>query len=161
MTLSTITSSVCSSPVVAVRAGAVVDFMLAADQTVTNLNMKQLALYVSLCKEECTELIIAHNKLSAASGITHANFVELLDGIGDLMWVAFGAALSAGVQPAQILERIATSNMSKVVNGKLQKNPVTGKVQKPDTFVEPVLEDIVEDVLVTRPQLRSAVRSYK
>lgn len=134
-----------------IDATVIEEFMVAGKQTVTNFNMKQIELYAKLCKEECVELITAANKLQQSGGITVENLAEFLDACGDLAWVAYGAAFSAGANPQQIHDEIATSNMSKITKGVLVKHPTTGKILKPASFVLPDLEYIARDILELRP----------
>ena len=138
-----------------ISATEVAKFMIAADQTVVNLNTAQLQLYGNLCKEECMELLVGINKLCAPGGLTEENLQEVLDGAGDLVWVALGAQYSCGVNPQQVHDAIATSNHTKTVAGKLVKHPVTKKVLKPDTYKTPELEFLVRDILVHRTNLRT------
>lgn len=133
-------------------------FMVACGQTTETLNMKQAQLYWHLCNEEFDELTTAFMDFRSLANTAHDDahlqeltrkfLTETLDGIGDLIWVAAGLARSLGVDPSNILNVIADSNMSKVdpVTGRVLKRD-DGKVLKPAGYIPPNLRPIAEAAL--------------
>jgi len=64
------------------------------------------------------------------------NLIEIADGIADLLYVAYGTAVSCGLNMQYILDEVHTSNMTK---GGRRKD---GKILKPITFRPPDLNGI-------------------
>lgn len=115
------------------------DFMVAADQPYAYIAKygdleDQEILYMSLIEEEYLELVEAFK---------NKDVVETADAICDLVWVAMGLASTLGIDFESCWKEVTDSNMSKVVSGKLMKNPKTGKVMKPDTYFPPNLARVL------------------
>jgi predicted HAD superfamily Cof-like phosphohydrolase len=70
------------------------------------------------------------------------NFVEMLDAVGDIMFVAQGRAVETGLDLKPILREVCESNQSKFIDGK--RCPETGKWKKGPSFREPDLKSIIE-----------------
>jgi predicted HAD superfamily Cof-like phosphohydrolase len=69
------------------------------------------------------------------------DIVEVADGIADTVWVLMGLSSTLGIDFYKVWEAVFQSNMSKVVEGKLIKNPETGKVMKPDSYFPPKIRE--------------------
>jgi predicted HAD superfamily Cof-like phosphohydrolase len=109
-------------------------FMTAANQT--RNDDVQARLYMQLIIEEYGELCSAFEK---------NDLVEIADACADLKWVIEGLEHSLQLPQQQIWDEVNRSNLSKTVDGVLQKNPLTGKVLKPATFSPPNIKKILED----------------
>lgn len=109
------------------------EFMDAAGQL--DNDWPQAILYASLVAEEFQELIVA---------MLQRDRVEVADACADLKWVIEGLEHSLAIPQQAVWDEVARSNRSKTQNGKLIKNPVTGKVMKPDTYSPPDIKSILE-----------------
>jgi len=88
---------------------------------------RQVDLYMKLVAEEFEELIEGHK---------NKDVVEVADACGDLIWVILGMCNSLGINMAPVWREIASSNMSKAVDGTVIKRD-DGKILKPDTYFPP------------------------
>lgn len=93
----------------------------------TQENIQQAKLYMKLIREEFEEL---------QEGFENKDIVETADACGDLIWVILGLANSLGIPMRAVWQEVATSNMSKTVEGKVIKRD-DGKILKPDTYFPP------------------------
>jgi len=93
----------------------------------TQENIQQATLYMKLIREEFEEL---------QEGFENKDIVETADACGDLIWVILGLANSLGIPMRAVWQEVATSNMSKTVEGKVIKRE-DGKILKPDTYFPP------------------------
>lgn len=143
-------------------------FMEAAEQTTDKFNVRQTALYIGLQLEEMAEKLEAifgsagtlnHDVMDIVDNIcdlsydlknayfdgdvASANRESLLDADIDQMWVTIGSVLSQGADIDGAIAEVTRSNMSKMVDGKMQKDP-NGKVAKPKTFSPPDLTPFVK-----------------
>lgn len=66
------------------------------------LTLKQKERSIALTQSEINELKEATNKN------------DILDGLGDVIWTAIGQCMDYGVDPAELINRIYESNMSKL-----------------------------------------------
>ena len=116
-------------------------FMVAAQQPMrynlpdvpeTMFDEPQSKLYMDLIEEEFNETKEAFN---------NKDVVEVADGIADMVWVIMGLASTLGIDFYKVWEAVYQSNMSKVQDGMLIKNPETGKVMKPETYFEPKIRE--------------------
>lgn len=73
---------------------------------------------INLCKEELNELVQAFDK---------NNFIEIIDGIGDLLYVIFGLCVCLGIDIEPIFEEIHRSNMTKDISNERISKPIKGK----------------------------------
>ena len=126
-------------------------FMEACGQTTKNFNLQQLGLYVGLCVEELKELTDAFSKIETGlrenKPIHRADVTEVLDAAGDLIVVAGGVAVSCGVNPEEILNRVWATNFEKVgPNGKVTRR-ADGKIMKPAGWSPPSFTDLADKVL--------------
>lgn len=92
----------------------------------------QSKLYMDLVEEEFNE---------TKEAFANKDIVEVADGIADMVWVIMGLASTLGIDFYKVWEAVWQSNMSKVQDGKLIKNPETGKVMKPDTYFPPKIRE--------------------
>jgi NTP pyrophosphatase (non-canonical NTP hydrolase) len=90
----------------------------------------QVNLYMKLIAEEFEELLEGHK---------NKDVVEVADACGDLIWVILGFCNSLGVNMAPVWREIASSNMSKTVDGNVIKRD-DGKILKPDTYFPPNIQ---------------------
>jgi len=93
----------------------------------------------SLIVEEFKEFLEAENMLFRNSIAYHT---DALKELADLVYVCFQFAALAGWELDEALDRIHTSNMSKMVNGKPIKDD-NGKVQKGPNYKPPFLDDLI------------------
>ncbi len=126
-------------------------FMEACGQTTKNFNLQQLGLYVGLCVEELKELTDAFSKIETGlrenKPIHRADVAEVLDAAGDLIVVAGGVAVSCGVSPEEILNRVWATNFEKVgPDGKVIRRS-DGKIMKPAGWSPPSFTDLADKVL--------------
>ena len=100
---------------------------------------KTVALRLSLLDEELDELRAA---------ISNDDIVAVGDALGDILYVAYGAGLSFGIDLDRVFAEIHRSNMSKLG---LDGNPVRredGKVLKGPKYSPPNLRFIVDETTV-------------
>ncbi len=102
-------------------------FMLAGDQTVDELNLKQMDLYESLIHEEKSEFIFASAKFYCESTKLQA---ETIKEAIDILVVVSGWLLSNGIDAQKAWDIVHENNMAKVKDkivkdgkGKIQKSP--------------------------------------
>lgn len=110
------------------------EFMQAAGQT--RYDADQARLYMKLVIEEYTELCNAFEA---------SDIVEIADACADLKWVIEGLEHSLQLPQQAIWDEVSRSNFSKTVQGKLIKDPLTGKVLKPDTYSPPDIASILKE----------------
>ena len=108
------------------------EFMVACGQTKNDV--EQAKLYMKLIIEEYGEL---------CSAFEENNVVEIADACADLKWVIEGLEHTLGIPQQAVWDEVNRSNCSKFVDGKLTKDPVTGKVLKPDTYSPPDIKSIL------------------
>lgn len=143
-------------------------FMEAGDQTTQEFNPRQAALYVGLILEEVAELLrtvagkdgyrdghFESAGLAAAVSAQADRFkagdfngllarvdrAALLDDLLDTAWTSIGLGYSIGADMPGAAGEVARSNMSKANpdTGKIDRHPLTGKLQKAPTFRPPAL----------------------
>lgn len=71
------------------------------------------------------------------------DLVEVGDALADILYVAYGAAISFGIDVDALLEEVHSSNMSKLDNGKVRRRE-DGKVLKGPQFREPNIADVLD-----------------
>ena len=79
------------------------------------------------------ELLSSEVAKMGRDGIKPPNFVEAIDGIGDSLYVQFGAAIEFGVNMEPIFDEIHRSNMAKVGGA----TRADGKTLKPEGWTPP------------------------
>ena len=68
------------------------------------------------------------------------DFIEVIDGLCDLIYVILGTAVAAGIDLEPFFDEVHRSNMSKVGGEKR----ADGKVLKPKTFTPPDLQPLLD-----------------
>lgn len=143
---------------------AVETFMLAAghlqdtSRDIRPLSFNMMDLYMSLVKEEYTELTQAFEefkKIRNSETLTMREFelaqaylADTVDGLFDLIWVTIGMMLAMGVPSQAIWREGARSNLAKI-------DPKThhlsfredGKILKPDGWTPPTFDKILKEHL--------------
>lgn len=71
------------------------------------------------------------------------DMTEVADALADMIYVIIGTALSYGIPIDAVFNEVHRSNMTKCVNGKVQRR-ADGKILKPDTFEPPNISAILE-----------------
>ena len=140
-------------------------FMLAAEQTTDEFNVRQTALYIGLQLEEMAEKLeaifyysvhpVAVRMKDMSMMFKEGHFDhhisdssdylkgDMLDADIDLMWVTIGSVLSQGADIHGAMAEVNRSNMSKLVDGRMVKDG-NGKVTKPDHYSPPDLTPFVK-----------------
>lgn len=95
---------------------------------------ESMRLHHRLITEEVSELFTA---------IQERDPVEVLDALGDIVYLAYGAAADCGYDLDAALHEIHASNMRKLVDGRVIYRP-DGKVLKPEGWAGPNLTPFVE-----------------
>ncbi|MEJ6490777.1 MazG nucleotide pyrophosphohydrolase domain-containing protein [Leucobacter sp. USCH14] len=99
-------------------------------------NQATLRLGAKLVQEEMQELIDA---------IIDADAPEVLDALGDILYLTYGLAVAAGYDLDEAFDRIHAANMAKVgADGKVRRRE-DGKILKPDGWTPPDLTDLVTE----------------
>lgn len=113
-------------------------FMTACDQTTSEHNPQQYAMYVGLIDEESTELNVA---------LANNDRVEQLDALIDILVVTIGAIHSLGADAEGAWKEVMRTNFAKIdrETGKVRKRE-DGKVLKPLGWTAPELKQFVKDV---------------
>ncbi len=100
----------------------------------------------SLIEEEIKETLDALDKVSNSSSLE--NYVELLDGLCDSVYVLIGTAVALGLPFTQAFNEVHRSNMSKQTNTGEVIYRIDGKVLKPETWTPPNIWEIVYEKYV-------------
>jgi len=114
-------------------------FMLAAGQmplygTMPQDIEAQAKLYMDLITEEYNETLEAYKA---------GDKVEIADGLADMVWVIMGMATTLDIPFDRVWNEVRASNMSKCIEGKVIKDPDTGKVLKPDGYFRPDIAKVL------------------
>lgn len=72
------------------------------------------------------------------------DFVDVADGLGDVIVIATGGLSLCGIADQPLLNEISANNLAKLANGK--KDPVTGKFIKPQNHPRPDIEAVLKDL---------------
>ena len=101
-------------------------------------NSDDLSLKFDLIKEEFIELRDAFNE---------DNAVEVVDALGDLVYVIYGMAIYLGVDLDEVVREIHRSNMTKLdENGEVVYRE-DGKVLKSDLYEPPRIQELLETMV--------------
>jgi NTP pyrophosphatase (non-canonical NTP hydrolase) len=118
--------------------GLVERFHTATSSAVNHRNPDVVALRHRLVREECLELLdeLSEVLLAMNDGRHVTNWAKVAKELGDLLYVAYGTAVSLGINAQEAFRRVHDSNMSKLVGGKaiLRED---GKVLKGENYFEP------------------------
>jgi predicted HAD superfamily Cof-like phosphohydrolase len=94
------------------------------------------ALRVELMREECQEL---------SDAVAECDIVEIADALGDIVYVAYGNALTYGIDLDAVLREVHRSNMTKIgADGQVLRR-ADGKILKPDTFSPPDIKRVLRE----------------
>lgn len=116
-------------------------FNLPHESTPKLLTPERLAFRQRLLQEEVDEISVSKT------------LEDLADGIGDVIYIALGTAVEAGIEMGPILEIIQNANMAKLgADGKPIYRESDGKVMKPEGWQAPEPQIIAE--LGRQSQLR-------
>jgi len=90
-------------------------------------------LRMRLLSEEMYEYTIAENE---------NDLVEIADALADIIYIACGTAVSYGIPLDDIFEEVHSSNMAKLVDGKVIYRE-DGKVKKPEGWMPPDIAGVL------------------
>ena len=108
--------------------------LLISDEPTVEIPGDVTTLRKKLIEEEFIEL---------QEAMENRDIVKIADGLGDLLYVVYGTAVSYGIDMEPIFNEIHRSNMSKMwPDGKIHKNEF-GKVVKPDCYSPAALEPLI------------------
>ena len=102
--------------------------------------ISQYALRKILIREEADEAMEAFDAI-LRSGPTKDNVAHLTKELADILYVVYGAAVTFGLPLEEVFDRVHTSNLSKLVDGKPLKRE-DGKVLKGPNYQPPKLDDL-------------------
>lgn len=116
------------------------EFRVACGDVVSDVpklpNQATLRLGHKLIKEEVRELIDA---------VIDADAPEVLDALGDILYLTYGLAVAAGYDLDEAFDRIHAANMAKVgADGKVRRRE-DGKILKPNGWTPPDMTDLVTE----------------
>jgi predicted HAD superfamily Cof-like phosphohydrolase len=97
--------------------------------------LQERALRMNLIVEEFEEYMDAEE---------NDDLVEIADALADIIYIACGTAVSYGIPLDRIFDEVHSSNMAKLVDGKVIRRE-DGKIQKPEGWQPPNIEKIIEE----------------
>lgn len=97
--------------------------------------LQERALRMNLIVEEFEEYMDAEE---------NDDLVEIADALADIIYIACGTAVSYGIPLDRIFDEVHSSNMAKLVDGKVIRRE-DGKIQKPEGWQSPNIEKIIEE----------------
>ena len=98
----------------------------------TMFDEDQAKLYMDLITEEYKETLDAFKE---------KDIVGVADGVADMVWVIMGLCSTLGIDFYRVWNAVYDSNMSKLEEGKIVKDPESGKILKPDTYFPPKIKE--------------------
>lgn len=101
----------------------------------TMFDEDQANLYMDLVEEEFNE---------TQQAFADKDIVGVADGVADMVWVIMGLCSTLGIDFYRVWNAVYDSNMSKLEDGKIIKDPNTGKVLKPDTYFPPKIREALD-----------------
>lgn len=122
------------------------DFMIACGQKVT-IDWSQTILYHDLIVEEVAETRMAFQQVMQAveAGVlSNKHIAEVVDGIIDTIYVCCGMLHSLEIDAQAAWDEVHSSNMSKVVDGKVMRRE-DGKILKPEGYRPPNLLKVIDE----------------
>lgn len=126
-----------------------IKFMTACGQSVNKVSFRQIELYQELIREEVVKELFPAIANWLEKPMDKELIKEVLDGIGDTLVVVEGLALSFGVDPGEIKDRVDDSNLTKIpAPGSVPQRREDGKIMKPAHFKLPDLDALVDQVYI-------------
>lgn len=101
----------------------------------TMFDEDQAKLYMDLITEEYKETLDAFKE---------KDIVGVADGVADMVWVIMGLCSTLGIDFYRVWNAVYDSNMSKLEEGKIIKDPESGKILKPDTYFPPKIKEALD-----------------
>ena len=101
----------------------------------TMFDEDQAKLYMDLITEEYEETLNAFKE---------KDIVGVADGVADMVWVIMGLCSTLGIDFYRVWNAVYDSNMSKLEEGKIIKDPESGKILKPDTYFPPKIREALD-----------------
>jgi len=101
----------------------------------TMFDEDQTRLYMDLVEEEFLE---------TKEAFEEKDIVGVADGVADMVWVIMGLCSTLGIDFYRVWNAVFDSNMSKLEDGKIIKDPVSGKILKPDTYFPPKIREALD-----------------
>ena len=101
----------------------------------TMFDEDQSKLYMDLITEEYKETLDAFKE---------KDIVGVADGVADMVWVIMGLCSTLGIDFYRVWNAVYDSNMSKLEEGKIVKDPESGKILKPDTYFPPKIKEALD-----------------
>ena len=101
----------------------------------TMFDEDQSKLYMDLITEEYKETLDAFKE---------KDIVGVADGVADMVWVIMGLCSTLGIDFYRVWNAVYDSNMSKLEEGKIIKDPESGKILKPDTYFPPKIREALD-----------------
>lgn len=101
----------------------------------TMFDEDQANLYMDLVEEEFNE---------TQQAFADKDIVGVADGVADMVWVIMGLCSTLGIDFYRVWNAVYDSNMSKLEDGKIIKDPNAGKVLKPDTYFPPKIREALD-----------------
>ena len=95
----------------------------------------QAKLYMDLVTEEYEE---------TRDAFKEKDIVGVADGVADMVWVIMGLCSTLGIDFYRVWNAVYDSNMSKLEEGKIVKDPESGKILKPDTYFPPKIREALD-----------------
>ena len=101
----------------------------------TMFDEDQANLYMDLVEEEFNE---------TQQAFADKDIVGVADGVADMVWVIMGLCSTLGIDFYRVWNAVYDSNMSKLEEGKIVKDPESGKILKPDTYFPPKIKEALD-----------------
>lgn len=101
----------------------------------TMFDEDQAKLYMDLITEEYEE---------TRDAFKEKDIVGVADGVADMVWVIMGLCSTLGIDFYRVWNAVYDSNMSKLEEGKIVKDPESGKILKPDTYFPPKIKEALD-----------------
>jgi predicted HAD superfamily Cof-like phosphohydrolase len=90
-------------------------------------------LRINLLKEEWEEYL---------EGEATDDLIEIADALADMVYIAYGTAVAYGIRLDKVFEEVHSSNMSKLVDGKVIRRE-DGKILKPAGWTPPDINSVL------------------
>lgn len=131
---------------------AVKKFMEASGQTTNHINEDQVDLYAQLINEEISEMneawVDLNEALESGDMLRIQSCLEhLLKEIHDLIWVVAGFGFSFGLPLKEGMEQVASTNLAKIIDGQVRRDPEAGKVPKPEGWEPPDYHALISAIM--------------